>query len=143
MKRPVSIGPRGPRAPPGRSRLGAAVDRRGPAPVLRTLLMKIKARDGKTYDVDTAPPGGSHEVRLDGVVVGSFVLEPEETVVTVKSKSVTEARARRHRQSLRRQGRRADGDRVSAAVQLHPHPLPAAPLPPVAPSCTARTCASP
>jgi hypothetical protein len=52
--------------------------------------MKIKARDGKTYDVDTAPPGGSHEVRLDGTVVGSFVLEPEETVVTLKSKLVTE-----------------------------------------------------
>jgi len=52
--------------------------------------MKIKARDGKTYDVDTAPPGGSHEVRLEGVVVGAFVLEPEETVVTVKSKQVTE-----------------------------------------------------
>jgi hypothetical protein len=53
--------------------------------------MKIKARDGKTYDVDTAPPGGSHEVRLDGKVVGSFVLEPEETKVTVKGKAVTEA----------------------------------------------------
>jgi hypothetical protein len=53
--------------------------------------MKIKARDGKTYDVDTAPPGGSHEVRLDGKAVGAFVLEPEETRVTVKSKLVTEA----------------------------------------------------
>jgi hypothetical protein len=53
--------------------------------------MKIKARDGKTYDVGTAPPGGSHEVRLDGALVGGFVLEPDETVVTVKSKLVTEA----------------------------------------------------
>jgi hypothetical protein len=53
--------------------------------------MKIKARDGKTYDVETAPPGGSHEVRLDGKVVGAFVLEPEETVVTVKGKAVDEA----------------------------------------------------
>jgi hypothetical protein len=52
--------------------------------------MKIKARDGKTYDVDTAPPGGSHEVRLEGAVVGAFVLEPDETVVTVKGKT-TEA----------------------------------------------------
>ncbi len=54
------------------------------------MAMKIKARDGKTYDVDTAPPGGSHEVRLDGKVVGSFVLEPDETKVDVKSKQVTE-----------------------------------------------------
>jgi hypothetical protein len=53
--------------------------------------MKVKARDKKTYDVDTAPPGGSHEVRLDGEIVGSFVLEPRETKVTVKSKRVTEA----------------------------------------------------
>ncbi len=53
--------------------------------------MKIKARDGKTYDVENAPPGGSHQVSLDGKVVGAFVLEPEETVVTVKSKAVTEA----------------------------------------------------
>ncbi len=52
--------------------------------------MKIKARDGKTYDVDTAPPGGSHEVRLDGAVVGAFVLEPDETKVTVKGKLATE-----------------------------------------------------
>ena len=52
--------------------------------------MKVKARDGKVYDVDTAPPGGSHEVRLDGEVVGSFVLEPKETVVKVKSKRATE-----------------------------------------------------
>jgi hypothetical protein len=53
--------------------------------------MKIKARDGKVYDVDLAPPGGSHEVRCDGVVVGAFVLEPEETIVTVKHKSVNDA----------------------------------------------------
>ena len=53
--------------------------------------MKVKARDGKVYEVDTAPPGQSHEVRLNGAIIGSFVLEPEETVVTVKSKQATEA----------------------------------------------------
>lgn len=52
--------------------------------------MKVKARDGKVYEVGTAPPGGTHEVQRDGAVVGSFVLEPKETVVTVKSKLVTE-----------------------------------------------------
>jgi hypothetical protein len=52
--------------------------------------MKVKARDGKTYDVQTAPPGGSHEVQLGGAVVGSFVLLPRETKVSVKSKTVTE-----------------------------------------------------
>jgi protein phosphatase len=56
-----------------------------------TEVMKIKARDGKTYDVDTAPPGGSHEVRLDGAAIGSFVLEPDETVVSVKKKGVPES----------------------------------------------------
>ncbi len=69
----------------------AASIARPPPPCYETATMKIKARDGKTYDVDTAPPGGSHEVRLDGKVVGAFVLEPEETVVTVKNKAVTEA----------------------------------------------------
>jgi hypothetical protein len=53
--------------------------------------MKVKARDGKTYDVDSAPPGGSHEVRLDGAAIGSFVLDGDETRVTVKSKQATEA----------------------------------------------------
>jgi hypothetical protein len=53
--------------------------------------MRIKARDGKIYDVATAAPGGRHEVRRDGTVVGSFVLEPEETVVTVAGKLATEA----------------------------------------------------
>jgi len=53
--------------------------------------MKIKARDGKTYDVENAPPGGSHEVRLDGAIVGAFVLEAEETRVTVHNKKATEA----------------------------------------------------
>ncbi len=52
--------------------------------------MKVKARDGKVYEVTTAPPGGSHEVRLDGVLVGSFVLEPRETVVKVNGKRATE-----------------------------------------------------
>ena len=50
--------------------------------------MKVKARDGKTYDVGAAPPTGTHEVRLGNVIVGSFVLEPEETVVTVKNGSL-------------------------------------------------------
>jgi len=52
--------------------------------------MRIKARDGKVYDVDAAPPGGTHMVRLDGVTVGSFVLEPDETRVTVIDKRATE-----------------------------------------------------
>lgn len=52
--------------------------------------MKIKARDGKVYEVASAPPGGSHEVRLDGAVIGSFVLLPDETRVTVKGKLATE-----------------------------------------------------
>jgi hypothetical protein len=52
--------------------------------------MKVKARDGKVYDVSTAPPGGTHEVSLGGSVVGSFVLEETETRVSVKSKQVTE-----------------------------------------------------
>jgi hypothetical protein len=52
--------------------------------------MKVKARDGKVYDVSTAPPGGTHEVSLGGAVVGAFVLEETETRVTVKSKQVTE-----------------------------------------------------
>ena len=46
--------------------------------------MKVKARDGKVYDVGSAPPGGRHEVRLDGSVMGSFVLEETETKVEVK-----------------------------------------------------------
>jgi len=65
-------------------RLGSPGMRAIPSP------MKVKARDGKVYEVTNAPPGGSHEVRLDGTVVGSFVLEPKETVVTVKHKSATE-----------------------------------------------------
>ena len=53
--------------------------------------MKVKARDKKVYDVTTAAPGGTHEVSLDGALVGTFVLEPRETVVHVKSKLVNEA----------------------------------------------------
>jgi hypothetical protein len=53
--------------------------------------MKIKARDGKVYDVETAPVGGTHNVFLEGHLVGTFVLEPEETVVTVKDKRANEA----------------------------------------------------
>ncbi len=52
--------------------------------------MQIKARDGKVYEVSTAAPGKAHEVRLDDELVGTFVLEPEETVVSVKSKRATE-----------------------------------------------------
>lgn len=53
--------------------------------------MKVKARDKKVYDVGVAPPGGTHEVYLDGALVGGFVLNPTETVVSVKSEAVTEA----------------------------------------------------
>jgi hypothetical protein len=53
--------------------------------------MKVKARDGKVYEVTSAPPGGSHEVSLDGVVIGSFVLEADETRATVTSKKATAA----------------------------------------------------
>ena len=52
--------------------------------------MKVKARDGKVYEVSTAPPGGTHDVHQGSVLVGTFVLEPDETVVTVKSKDATE-----------------------------------------------------
>jgi len=52
--------------------------------------MKVKARDRKVYEVSIAPPGGTHDVSLDGAVVGAFVLEETETRVTVKSKQVTE-----------------------------------------------------
>ena len=52
--------------------------------------LKIKARDGKVYDVGAAPPGGAHEVSLDGATMGSFVLLPEETKLHVKSKAMTE-----------------------------------------------------
>jgi len=53
--------------------------------------MKVKARDGKVYDVANAPPEGVHAVHLDGALVGSFVLLPQETRVTVKSTRVTDA----------------------------------------------------
>jgi hypothetical protein len=53
--------------------------------------MKVKARNGKVYDVEPAAPGGSHAVHLEGALVGSFVLLPQETRVTVKSKLVNEA----------------------------------------------------
>ena len=52
--------------------------------------MRVKARDGKVYDVSEAPPGGRHEVRLDGVSIGSFVLLADETRVTVNRKLATE-----------------------------------------------------
>jgi len=52
--------------------------------------LKIKARDGKVYDVSAAPPGGAHEVSLGGANLGSFVLLPEETKLNVKSKAMTE-----------------------------------------------------
>ncbi len=52
--------------------------------------MKVKARNGKVYDVADAPPTGSHAVHLDGALVGSFVLLPQETRVTVKSTLVNE-----------------------------------------------------
>ncbi len=52
--------------------------------------LQIKARDGKVYDVTAAPPGGSHEVSLNGASLGSFVLLPDRTNVSVKSKPMTE-----------------------------------------------------
>jgi hypothetical protein len=52
--------------------------------------MKVKARDGKVYEVSTAAPGGTHNVEIDGERVGTFVLLPTETKVDVKSKKVTE-----------------------------------------------------
>ncbi|MFO0758722.1 MAG: hypothetical protein U0359_19675 [Byssovorax sp.] len=53
--------------------------------------MKVKARDGKVYDVGSAPPGGRHEVRLGGDLMGAFILEETETKVEVSSKKATEA----------------------------------------------------
>ena len=52
--------------------------------------MKIKARDGRTYDVSEAAPGGRHEVRLDGKVVGAFVLLEDETKVEPKAAPATD-----------------------------------------------------
>lgn len=52
--------------------------------------MKIKARDGKVYEVGTAPPYGEHEVRLDGDLMGTFTLLERETKVAVKDKRATE-----------------------------------------------------
>jgi hypothetical protein len=45
--------------------------------------MKVKVK-GKTYEVSTAPPGGSHQVALDGTGVGSFVIEPREIKLSAK-----------------------------------------------------------
>jgi hypothetical protein len=39
--------------------------------------MKVTVK-GKTYEVSTAAPGGSHAVQLDGTPMGSFVIEPRE-----------------------------------------------------------------
>jgi hypothetical protein len=44
-------------------------------------LVRVKARDGKIYDVGAAPPLGRHTVSLDGKPIGAFVLEPRETRV--------------------------------------------------------------
>jgi hypothetical protein len=52
--------------------------------------MKVKARDGKTYEVSKAPPGGDHEVFLDEKLMGSFILLPAETKVKVRDKAMTE-----------------------------------------------------
>ena len=52
--------------------------------------MKVKARDGKTYEVTNAPPNGEHEVYFDKNLVGTFVLLPAETKVSVRSNSMTE-----------------------------------------------------
>lgn len=60
------------------------------APGVVGLGMQVRARDGKVYEVSLAPPGGSHEVRLDGQVVGSFVLLEEETRVAPEAPLGTE-----------------------------------------------------
>jgi hypothetical protein len=39
--------------------------------------MKVQVK-GKTYEVSTAGPGGSHHVDLDGARLGSFIIEPRE-----------------------------------------------------------------
>ena len=52
--------------------------------------MKVKARDGKVYDVGTAPPGGWHRVELDGALMGRFLLEERETRVETKDPRATE-----------------------------------------------------
>jgi hypothetical protein len=52
--------------------------------------MKVKARDGKTYDVTTAPPGGEHEVYFEKKLMGTFKLLPTETKVSVRSNGMTE-----------------------------------------------------
>lgn len=52
--------------------------------------LQIKARDGKVYEVSPAPPGGSHEVTLNGIAMGSFVLLPQETKVRAKNKAMTD-----------------------------------------------------
>ncbi len=49
--------------------------------------MKIKASDGKEYEVDAAAPGGSHEVRLEGKAIGSFVVEADAVRVTVTTQA--------------------------------------------------------
>ena len=53
--------------------------------------MQVRARDGRTYDVNLEPPTGSHEVRLEGTLMGVFLLLPTETKVTVESAPMTEA----------------------------------------------------
>ena len=53
--------------------------------------MEINARDGKMYEVSTAPVGGAHEVKYHGTLVGTFVLKKRETIVSVKSELITES----------------------------------------------------
>jgi hypothetical protein len=52
--------------------------------------MKVKARDGKTYDVTTAPPGGEHEVYFEKKLMGTFKLLTDETKLSVRSNAMTE-----------------------------------------------------
>ena len=50
--------------------------------------MKIVPRDGKTYDVKTASAkDDSYDVWLDGELVASFVLEPDDTRVTLHARA--------------------------------------------------------
>lgn len=53
-------------------------------------VLKVRARDGKTYEVTTAAPGGEHEVYFEKKLMGTFTLLPTETKVSVRSNAMTE-----------------------------------------------------
>ena len=91
--------------------------------------MKIKARDGKTYDVDTAPPGGSHEVHLDGkhvrlmrkenarqMVVMGIKLPVDQVLRGSNPKGVAENRRSAMRRRAQLDDLRAQGDGLAVSV---------------------------